>query len=788
MSIYTTFPSKKVKRKSYRFAVINSTYAKIVVEAIHLIFLGGIKMNSKKDNLQKVVDKILSEPQSGKEMCICINETTKAQYPNLEEHRKAKPKEVEDKTLSTTELKEMCTIIPLDKKKSYSNYYEYQKAIAKNRETEDLSSQEHKEMCVSVSEETKAKYPTLDEYRKAKSKEAKKNQSSKKSTPQQSKVSIDIKSTTDTITKNKNEVIPTPAKQLLAANLSLEPSKARGSDFKWSNGILFYKEKAVMNAFVEITDLMLGDKEYYRCKIHVRGVIHERTLSITEYHLGRWILGIPLLKFHCASSVRNQIISLYLEELIDRLDERHISRHLKKPGWHNINEFWYYVTPEGVIGNPSLKIKSNYGKKFGTLTFNANAFRDFLEMVNITKTSVASIMILYDVLSASYTIFKKAGFVPKFILFLCGEKGCLKTSLSIALSQIEEKDHAEYNFKATEAGLETAYKSYRDSILLVDDLFPSKEGVAKTKMLDNLELLIRSYGDGTGKKRNYDFQDMNFDAEQYTAEGGNLVTGEYIDGAESSLARCLILRLKKGDVDKDKLSFLQNNSIMLEHFLVSYIASLSEIINNRRFNIFEFISNQGKKYRNEMSKRNYSNLRYAEYIAHFRVTVDLLMLVARSASLLTEQEIVFYSDLFYKAIEETIDDNNSHLVSKSPVQLICNAIEYSINTNKCHMLRYGEHIDDNMPCIYYTDKHLYIKQEVCHEFYREYISEHRIATVEISSTRMASILEENGLIKSHLEGTQLRKAKRLGEYQNIRYMEINRMLFDKILSRSKVDL
>lgn len=723
-----------------------------------------------------------------KKSCVIVSAETKNKYPTYEEYRKHHPREVEDKTSSTIELVDMCTIIALDKKKSHSNYYEYRKDKAKNREAENLSSQEHKEMCVSVSEETKAKYPTLDEYRKAKSKEAKKNQSSKKSTPQQSKVSIDIKSTTDTITKNKNEVIPTPAKQLLAANLSLEPSKARGSDFKWSNGILFYKEKAVMNAFVEITDLMLGDKEYYRCKIHVRGVIHERTLSITEYHLGRWILGIPLLKFHCASSVRNQIISLYLEELIDRLDERHISRHLKKPGWHNINEFWYYVTPEGVIGNPSLKIKSNYGKKFGTLTFNANAFRDFLEMVNITKTSVASIMILYDVLSASYTIFKKAGFVPKFILFLCGEKGCLKTSLSIALSQIEEKDHAEYNFKATEAGLETAYKSYRDSILLVDDLFPSKEGVAKTKMLDNLELLIRSYGDGTGKKRNYDFQDMNFDAEQYTAEGGNLVTGEYIDGAESSLARCLILRLKKGDVDKDKLSFLQNNSIMLEHFLVSYIASLSEIINNRRFNIFEFISNQGKKYRNEMSKRNYSNLRYAEYIAHFRVTVDLLMLVARSASLLTEQEIVFYSDLFYKAIEETIDDNNSHLVSKSPVQLICNAIEYSINTNKCHMLRYGEHIDDNMPCIYYTDKHLYIKQEVCHEFYRDYISDHRIATVEISSTRMASILEENGLIKSHLEGTQLRKAKRLGEYQNIRYMEINRMLFDKILSRSKVDL
>lgn len=746
-------------------------------------------MNSKKEDLKKMVDKILSEPQSGKEMCICVSEKIKAQYPTLEEHQKLKSKETEDKTSSTMELKEMCTIIPLDKKKSHSNYYEYRKDKAKNRESENLSSQEHKEMCVSVSEETKAKYPTLDEYRKAKSKEAKENPSSKKSTTQHSKVSTKGMTITDTISNNKNEVIPTPtAKQLLAANLSIEPSQARGSNFKWSNGILFYKEKAVMNAFVEITDLMLGDKEYYRCKIHVRGVIHERTLSITEYHLGRWILGIPLLKFHCPTSERNHLISLYLEELIDRLDDRHISRHLKKPGWHNINDFWYYVTPEGVIGNPSLKIKSNYGKKFGTLTYNANAFRDFLEMVSITKTNVASIMILYDVLSASYTIFKKAGFVPKFILFLCGDKGCLKTSLSLALSQIEEKDHAEYNFKATEAGLETAYKSYRDSILLVDDLFPSKEGVAKTKMLDNLELLVRSYGDGTGKKRNYDFQDTNFDAEQYTAEGGNLVTGEYIDGAESSLARCLILRLKIGDVDKDKLTFLQNNSLMLENFLVAYIATLSEIINNRQLNVFNYISNQGKKYRDEISKRNYSNLRYAEYNSHLRVTVDLLMLVARSASLLTEQEIVFYSDLFYKAIEETIDDNNSHLVSKSPVQLICNAIEYSINTNKCHMLRYGEHIDDNMPCIYYTDKHLYIKQEVCHEFYREYISEHRIATVEISSTRMASILEENGLIKSHLEGTQLRKAKRLGEYQNIRYMEINRMLFDKILSRSKVDL
>ena len=104
------------------------------------------------------------------------------------------------------------------------------------------------------------------------------------------------------------------------------------------------------------------------------------------------------------------------------------------------------------------------------------------------------------------------------------------------------------------------------------------------------------------------------------------------------------------------------------------------------------------------------------------------------------------------------------------------------------MLHYGDHSNDNMPCIYFTDKHLYIKQEECHKLYKDYISDFKITTVGISSTRMANILEENGLIKSHLEGTQLRKAKRLSEYQNARYMEINRILFDDILSRNKTDM
>lgn len=573
--------------------------------------------------------------------------------------------------------------------------------------------------------------------------------------------------TTDSISK----LNPNPVN-----NTKTDNSKFINSPFRYINNVLFYNDIAFLNCEIRIEACILDVKERnnkYRCIITVKSQTIIKDIPIGSFLLGNWVFGIVGVAILCKKSQGKELLFLYLNHLVYSFDMSQSISEFQKPGWITLDNQYLYVTKSGVINNTIIRAYSKYGQTFPTLTPVYNSFTHYLKMVGLTKANcAASIIILYTTMSLCHTLLKQADLTPKFILFLNGLRGSYKTSIALAMTQIENKE-VTFNLKATSAGIEAGFSHYRDSVMLIDDLAPTQLASDSNKMKSNLELIVRAFGDGTGKKRNYDFVNSVKEPMQYKAEGGAIITGEYVTGCESSLARCLFLDIQHDNVDLNLLSELQKNSNILTDFAITFISALTDLINKKDNNIFSSIINKGKEYRSQLS-RNFSNGRYSEYYGQLRATLDLLMYVANSYHLLTYEEIQYYNEIFLKAIDEVIQSNNKRLINNSPLTILCNSIIDCIENGKCAPKQLGEHIQITNNNILEDVNNYYITQSCCCKIFKDYIKENNIQTPEMSSTEVGNLLLKAKIITEFQEGKTTRKAVKMSGYGNIRFMHINK--------------
>lgn len=404
-------------------------------------------------------------------------------------------------------------------------------------------------------------------------------------------------------------------------------------------------------------------------------------------------------------------------------------------------------------------------------------------MINVTSSSVAAILVLYTAMSLCNTLFRKANFTPKFLLFVYGLRGNFKTSLSLALTQIEYKDTPLFTLKATKAGMESGFRNYRDSVMLVDDLAPTQELSDRKQMQSTLETIVRAFGDGTSHRRctlQYSNEKANRIG-QYEAEGGCCITGEFYTGCESSLARCLFVELKKEHVNLDLLSFIQENQHIVENFAITFITCLTIMINDYNMDMVDFIKTRGKEIRRKYSFR-YSNERYSEYISQLQVTAELLMTVAKHFSLLPPNEISEYTDKLTTCILDIVEKNDSRLIAQNPTTVLCESLKNAIEDEKIPYCPLGSVVPDYDKVVFHKDDSLYITQKCYALIVNEYIKDNDINLAEFTSTRVATTLENSHIISVVMEGGTKRYASKLKGYGSKRFMKISRTEFKKYVS------
>lgn len=302
-----------------------------------------------------------------------------------------------------------------------------------------------------------------------------------------------------------------------------------------------------------------------------------------------------------------------------------------------------------------------------------NAMKMLLLSPNMAKTLP---LFLFAHLGMLYSLFEEAGFPPRFVLFLCGMTGSLKTSVSKVFFNILKSDSNDSmaNFNDTMTALEIKMGSTCDEVLLVDDFRPSALNAETSKMRGNLEKLIRYYGDGIGKGRgNADLQLRK----ENTPHGVCAVTGEYIHGSASSLQRLLIINVDKKTYDPALLKFYQDYPL----FYLTHIRFFLDFVAVNYNNIVEYIRTKFPE-----KREHYPMIRSRRLIdaaACLEITGEILLsMYAARNGLVPTQDIENQLNIWQRAILDVVMDSDDCSRHMEPADMFCYGLVKSILSGK----------------------------------------------------------------------------------------------------------
>ena len=298
------------------------------------------------------------------------------------------------------------------------------------------------------------------------------------------------------------------------------------------------------------------------------GFLPAVTLETGQYESMNWMtkkwglsLTVELPRSNNASHIWRVAQELGLEYAKDVVVYTHM-------GWKQIRGSWCYLHSSGVIGNEAAQVELAHDVVGYTLPDHADSYQEAvrasLRLKDVAPPEISVPLLALAYLSPLNEFFRQAGCEPAFVTMLTGPTGTMKSTLAaLALCHFGQFTAKSLpgSFNDTRNALDVKGFALKDTLMVVDDFYPSAYKSEYAKMASTLQGLLRSYGDRSGRAR------MTADIKLravYVPRGNLLVTGEDVPNLEQSgLARQLMLEINPGDVDKEKLSSLQGDSFLL---------------------------------------------------------------------------------------------------------------------------------------------------------------------------------------------------------------------------------
>lgn len=306
------------------------------------------------------------------------------------------------------------------------------------------------------------------------------------------------------------------------------------------------------------------EQQHYRftIKLHT-GAMREMCMDVQEFREGNWADGI-----HDAVCKNKQLFREFCRDCCGTAALKTCYQS-KTVGWIREPDGFrqYFVTKAGEITGTLKDIQPlEEGAEIVPSAHldEREVAERFWRMRHLTKSPVALILLVYTVLASLYAVFKEAVDAPKFLLALVGEASAGKTSLAMAIANLyqrSQRTEPENSLRSTITSIEENLVHYKDAVMIVDDLYPASEKSQQRVLENTLEKVVRMFGDAASKKRSKGF-------ENYETQGMALLTGEYMTGATSSLSRCMILNLERGDLDFALLTQYQQEDKMIPAYFM----------------------------------------------------------------------------------------------------------------------------------------------------------------------------------------------------------------------------
>lgn len=458
----------------------------------------------------------------------------------------------------------------------------------------------------------------------------------------------------------------------------IHTSDKDGNDVLVSNAVPIIEEKLIV-------DGGLNKEVYYKISVVIRNkeILDPIIVSANEFKSATW--------FHKRISHKAILFQNSYYESVRRLvqilaETAPICTVIESSGWKNVgtdeilNHVFCYSG--GYLGGNADEIKVKEMNELRGYNFvpDVEELKECYEAYQTLETLIPErkeiMLALISHAFGSVLVHKldTESIMPKHLIWLYGCSGSFKTSVALViLSLFGLMENPPATFNDTTNSIEKKMYLAKDSLLLVDDYCPASTIAEANQKNSKASIVTRGIGDRIGKARAGSNMVLR---PEYRPRGNVLVTGEDCPTGFSTTSRHISIALNRGDVDVNKLTWLQNNGHLLNSLMVYFILWVKEaIMDNPECKLKPRII----EVRDEASNSNHHR-RFAMSVAHLQLGYEILMKFFVEKEILSQEEANEKCQMSLQAYKMLAEEQNRLMANEDVADKFMTALAEMIST------------------------------------------------------------------------------------------------------------
>ena len=293
-------------------------------------------------------------------------------------------------------------------------------------------------------------------------------------------------------------------------------------------------------------------------------------VPVREFTAMNWVseqLGLQAVV--CAGTTKRDCLREAIQRLSPTATRRHVFMHT---GWREHEGQSMYLMANGAVGAGSLEI--DLGRELARYQLPSVAEHPMEAMrASLRLLRLAPLTITAPLWAGTFRAPLASAYPLDLSLWLEGRTGSLKSTVAaLFLSHFGhfERTQLPGTWSSTANQLERRAFLLKDTLFVIDDYAPSPFDARELEM--KASRLLRAQGNLAGRGR------LQADLRERTSffpRGMILSTGEQHPPGQSILARVVLIRLEKGQVDLVRLTQAQGDAAQLSHAMAGYVAWLA---------------------------------------------------------------------------------------------------------------------------------------------------------------------------------------------------------------------
>jgi len=357
------------------------------------------------------------------------------------------------------------------------------------------------------------------------------------------------------------------------------------------------------------------------------------------------------------------------------ISESTIFTHL---GWRKIKGSWAFLHAGGAVGSEAVEVEISDRLRKYSLPEETGDIKKALE-ASLSLLELGPPGIMYPLYALVWLTplcepLRQAGIEPSHVTYLWGTTGSFKSTLiALMLSHYGsfEPKGLPANFRDSPKSIEEMAFQAKDTLLVVDDLYPAKDPRERAKLEGVLEYLTRNQGDRQGRGR---LKSTIALMSGHPPRGLALCSGETMPLSGSSLARNLVLHLLKEDIKPEKLTQAQAQKSLLSQAMRGYLEYLAPQLDTLPSQLpedFEHLREQAKQAANKTRTRH---RRLDETVAFLFLGFQLFLNYAVAQEAPTQEKAVKLLQEAWEAFNQVADERAQVAEREEPTKLFFEAL------------------------------------------------------------------------------------------------------------------